>query len=74
MIDSSNDKQEPGDSPVVRETEGEGVRESLGDLLRKAREDKGLDVREAAEALKISADFMRAVSYTHLTLPTKVNV
>lgn len=60
MIDSSNDKQESGDSPVS-EMEGEGVRESLGDLLRKAREDKGLDVREAAEALKISADFMRAL-------------
>ena len=60
MIDSGNDEQESGDFPVS-EMEGEGVRESLGDLLRKAREDKGLDVREAAEALKISADFMRAL-------------
>ncbi len=58
MTNSDNNNQEPSDSPVI---ETEDVRESLGDLLRQAREDKGLDVREAAEALKISADFVCAL-------------
>ena len=58
MTNSDNNNQEPSDSPVI---ETEDVRESLGDLLRQSREDKGLDVREAADALKISADFVRAL-------------
>ncbi|OQX36923.1 MAG: hypothetical protein B0D91_07985 [Oceanospirillales bacterium LUC14_002_19_P2] len=58
MTNSDNNNQEPSDSPVI---EMEDVRESLGGVLRQAREDKGLDVREAADALKISADFVRAL-------------
>ncbi len=62
MTNSDNNNQEPSDSPVI---ETEDVRESLGDVLRQAREGKGLDVREAAEALKISADFVRALESEH---------
>ncbi|WP_211824747.1 RodZ domain-containing protein [Kistimonas asteriae] len=62
MTNSDNNNREPSDSPVI---ETEDVRESLGDLLRQSREGKGLDVREAAEALKISVDFVRALESGH---------
>ncbi|GAA4648521.1 cytoskeleton protein RodZ [Kistimonas scapharcae] len=62
MTNRDNNNQEPSEPPVI---ETEDVRESLGDLLRLAREDKGLDVREVAEALKISADFVRALESEH---------
>ena len=65
MTNSDNNNQEPSDSPVI---ETEDVHESLGDLLRQSREGKGLDVREAAEALKISVDFVRALESEHYEL------
>ena len=43
----------------------------VGESLRRERLKRNLELEEISHDLKISTRFLQAVSYTHLTLPTK---